>query len=84
MFIGFWVKERTYFEQPEVLFSGDLIIAVMDEDGVSQVYSTIREINEMQNPWSAGVPTIAMSKYHSSNNKLNKLRLSVAMPGIKP
>lgn len=67
-----------------MLFSGDLILAVMDEDGVSQVYSTIREINEMQNSWSAGVPTIAMSKYHGSDNKLNKLRLSVQMPGVKP
>jgi len=30
---GFWVKERTYFEHPEVLFKGDLILAVMDTDG---------------------------------------------------
>lgn len=55
---GFWIKERTYFEQPNVIYKGDLIIAVMDEDGVSQVYSTIKEINEMQNSWTAGVPTI--------------------------
>ena len=54
------MKERTYFEEPDVIYGGDLIIAVMDQDGVSQVYSTIKEINEMQNSWSAGVPTISM------------------------
>ena len=34
-FLGFWVKERTYFEHPEVYFTGDIIIAVMDENGQS-------------------------------------------------
>ena len=43
---GFWVKERTYFEFPNVIYKGDLIIAVMSQDGTSQVYSTIKEINE--------------------------------------
>ena len=38
------MKERTYFEQPDVKFGGDIILAVMDEDGVSQVYSSILEI----------------------------------------
>ena len=60
MSIGFWVKERTYFEHPEVYFTGDLIIAVMDDDGQSQIYSTQQEINEMQNSWQAGVPIISI------------------------
>ena len=35
MSLGFWIKERTYFEHPEVQYGGDMIIAVMDEDGFS-------------------------------------------------
>jgi len=44
---GFWIKERTYFEQPDVIFTGDIILAVMDENGQSQIYSTNRDINAM-------------------------------------
>lgn len=83
--LGFWVKERTYFEHPEVLFKGDLIVAVMDADGVSQVYSTIKEINVMQNSWKAGVPTISMQKtLLDGSGKLESLRLNVEMPGVEP
>ena len=44
---GFWVKERTYFEQPDCMFTGDMILAVMDDNGQSQLYSTNRDINAM-------------------------------------
>jgi len=80
---GFWIKERTYFEHPEVIFSGDLILAVMDADGQSQVYSTNREINAMQNSWSAGAPTISLQKYlFQGSGKLERLRLNVLLPGV--
>ena len=62
-----------------------MIIAVMDENGQSQVYSTNREINDMQNSWQAGVPIISMQRYlMDGNGKLEKLRLNVQLPGIQP
>lgn len=68
-----------------MIFTGDLILAVMDENGQSQVYSTHREINEMQNSWSAGVPIISMQKYqHDGSGKLERLRLNIQLPGIQP
>ena len=42
--IGLWVKQQTYFEQPDVRFDGELLIAVMDAEGRSGVYSTIEAI----------------------------------------
>ena len=82
---GFWIKERTYFEHPEVYFTGDLIVAVMDDNGQSQVFSTNRDINKMQNSWSAGVPTISMQKHlKDGSGKMERLRLNVVLPGIKP
>ena len=83
--LGFWIKERTYFEHPEVSFTGDLILAVMDEDGMSQIYSTNLDINAMQNSWTAGVPTISMQKYlYQGSGKLERLHLNVLLPGIEP
>ena len=68
-----------------MLFKGDLILAVMDSDGESQVYSTVKEINEMQNSWKAGVPTISMQKkFLDGSGKLEEIRLNVIMPGVKP
>ena len=83
--VGFWIKERTYFEHPDVMFTGDMILAVMDEDGLSQVYSTTMEINEMQSSWKAGVPFITMQKSQlNGSGKLESLRLNVELPGIQP
>lgn len=66
-------------------YGGDLIIAVMDEDGFSQVYSSIVEINAMQNSWTAGVPTISMQKFLlDGSGKMEQLRLKIDMPGVEP
>lgn len=66
-------------------YSGDIIIAVMGEDGSSQVYSSIVEINAMQNSWTAGVPTISMQKFLlDGSGKMEQIRLNIQMPGIEP
>ena len=62
-----------------------MILAVMDDDGQSQIYSTNRDINAMQSSWSAGVPTISMQKhFYEESGKLQRLRLNVIMPGVMP
>ena len=62
-----------------------MIIAVMDEDGQSQIYSTNRDINAMQSSWRAGVPTISMQKhFYDGSGKLERLRLNVLLPGVAP
>ena len=64
-------------------FSGDLVLAVMDEDGESQLYSSILEINQIDNSWKAGVPTISMQKnMNDSSGKMQRLRLNIQMPGV--
>ena len=57
----------------------------MDEDGQSGVYSTVLEINQLQESWPGGVPFITMQrKKNHKDNKLTSLRLNIDIPGIKP
>lgn len=84
MSTGFWVKEQTYYEQPEVTFNGDLIVALMDDHGRSMTYATRHSINRMQTSWTGGVPTISMRHIMDERNgKLSTLRLQIELPGVE-
>ena len=80
-----WLKQQTYFEQPDVRFDGELLIAVMDAEGRSGVYSTIEAIGQLHEPWQYGVPFISMQrKTNHEINKLDSLKLSIDIPGMNP
>mgnify|MGYP001116377771 CR=1 FL=1 len=54
---SFWVKEQIYMEHPRVEFTGDLLLAVLDDEGNSGIYSTQQAINEIHSgSWKWGHP----------------------------
>ena len=79
------MKQQTYFEHADAQFNGELVIALMDADGQSGIYSTVLAINELQDSWPGGVPFITMERETSHvDGKLTALRLNIDIPGVKP
>ena len=59
----------------------------MDAEGQSGVYSTVLEINQLQDSWPGGVPFITMQQATNDNHKdekMTSLRLNIEIPGVKP
>ena len=75
MFIGLWTKQSQYWEQPDVIFRNNLILEVLDKNGVSSQYSTLPVINdEFMNPMSP--PTIKVSQIDKdSNGKIDQFKI---------
>ena len=40
-----WTKEGTYFEQADVQFKNELVLTILDSDGQSKSFSTVKSIN---------------------------------------
>lgn len=40
-----WTKQSTYYEEPRVDFRNELLLQVLDVNGNSHMYSTVKEIN---------------------------------------
>ncbi len=64
-----WRKQNFYFEQPNVVFNNQIILEVLDSQGKSQMYSTVKEINSLSMN-EIGVPLI---KYSSVDTEANGL-----------
>jgi hypothetical protein len=83
--LGFWEKQVTYFEQPNVDFEGSIVISYLDNKGRSNTFSNILELNQkFEQDWEAGVPTITVEKTKDANNKLTNIKLKVDLAGVDP
>ena len=50
---GLWKEEQWYYEQAKVALKNEFLLEVMDEDGISSQYSTVKSINDkLMNPRS--------------------------------
>ena len=79
------MKEQSYYEHADVRFAGDLLIGVLDEDGRSGIFSTNLGINDMQNHWYGGVPTVVLDKeLNFDDQKMSSMTLSIDLNGVKP
>ncbi|CDW84907.1 transmembrane protein 231 [Stylonychia lemnae] len=67
--IDMWKKENTYFEQPDVVFTNKLLLEVLDQNGHSKMFSTLKSINQLSTN-EIGVPLIKYSKFDSNKNGL--------------
>ena len=69
--LGLYKKEERYWEQPSVLFRNVLYLQVLDDDGVSWTYSTVKWIENI-NPNPLSMPTIKVSQLdHNSDGKID-------------
>ena len=59
---GMWKRQERYYEYPEVDFTGNLIVAAIDDQGQTTIFSTMKDFNSKQNHLSGGVPTIKIQK----------------------
>jgi len=66
---GFWEKQVTFYEHADVTFQGVLVVSYLDNAGKSSTFSNVKEINKMfESDWSAGVPTIQITKETDPNS----------------
>lgn len=67
-------------------FTGNIVIAVLDSQGNSMVYSSSKEINDLESAnWRAGVPTIALRRiYTDGADKIDTFRFNLDLPGVDP
>ena len=71
MSIDLWKKSSKYWEQPDVLFRNEILLQVLDDDGVSWQYSTNRELNEQSmNPLSMPIIKFSQSDF-DKNGKID-------------
>ena len=81
MSIDLWKKSSKYWEQPDVLFRNEILLQVLDDDGVSWQYSTNRELNEQSmNPLSMPIIKFSQSDF-DKNGKIDEFRLSLKFKG---
>lgn len=85
VFSDLWKKESSFYEQPTVFFLNELMIEVLDDDGVSYQYSTVKSImDQCMNPLSQ--PTIKFSEFdNNSDGKKDRfwLKVNFKMPPQK-
>lgn len=86
MFLDFWKKQDSYFEHADVEFTGNIVIAVLDSQGNSGIYSSSKEINDMEaDAWLGGVPFISIRRfYNNKDRKIEKFRMTIDLPGVDP
>lgn len=67
-------------------FNGTMIIAVMDSDGNSGVYSSSKLINDLESTnWKGGVPTITLRRTDDqARDKIENFRFNIELTGIQP
>ena len=79
------MKEQIYFEHADVRFGGDLIVGVLDDEGRSGLFSTNLGINNLQNHWYGGVPTVTLdTEIDIDDLKLKQMTLVIDLNGVKP
>ena len=66
-FGGLWTKQQRFYEEPDTSFTGNLVIAALDEQGKTTVFSSVNQINAQN---SGGVPTVSVKRYDNVNNGL--------------
>ena len=67
-------------------FTGNIIIAVLDNKGNSGIYSTVKEINDMESDaWQGGVPSIAIRRtYNPKDQLVESFEFSIKLIGWDP
>lgn len=64
-------------------FEGDLIVSVLDTNGLSQTYATNININSLQGRWNAGVPLTSVRRSFSKDSgKLSQLEIRIELNGM--
>ena len=65
--IGLYVEKQTFWEQPTVYFLNELLLEVLDADGVSHQYSTVKSLQDQcSNPLSQ--PSIKFTEFDQNSD----------------
>jgi len=69
-----------------VHFTGKIIIAVLDSSGTSGIYSTVKEINDLEaDAWDGGVPIIKLrSTPNPNDDRMDNFRFQLDLAGVDP
>ena len=67
-------------------FTGKIIVAVLDSSGNSGIYSTIKEINDLEaDAWNGGVPTIKLrSTPNPKDGRMDNFKFQLDLTGMDP
>jgi hypothetical protein len=60
-----WTKQSSYYEQPNVTFRDELILNILDNQGNSTMYSTVKSIND-QSYNELGQPLIRLNNFDTN------------------
>jgi len=69
-----------------VHFTGKIIIAVLDSSGSSGIYSTVKEINDLEvDAWDGGVPIIKLrSNPNPNDGRMDNFKFKLDLAGVDP
>ena len=67
-------------------FTGNIIIAVLDSYGNSGIYSSVKEINDVEaDAWEGSVPTIKLQRELNVNDgRISNCKFLIDMTGVNP
>ena len=74
-----WLKQKDFFEQPNVHFRNELILEALDDQGNSVVFSTVKKIQDGNNEGLL-VPVVAVSsKDQNDDGLIDSIQVHIEM-----